>query len=351
MKRKPARRKNKRILNRSQKKYFFRIGVFVLLFSISLIFLFMYTFEKYLNQNFVSALSTSSYSILDDNIPTVSYIVVEDLSVRPTVIKKVNYIIFDKLNQKASIYNIPLYVNYEISGRFGNEEFSKLFALGAMNAKDPLKAGTELINRSIFKLFGFKVDKYVLTDVSQEEFFDRMWREGGHINIFNLKNVTNFENSLKTDLSLAELNSLLTFLDSLPSDRIMDNAITPQCFCDTESFDNKIKEETIESAIAKENKNIAILNGTDYNGLASFGARVVKNIGGRIVAVGNTEKQYNTSVVIADDPDSKTAAFLSRVFMIPQVISKTESYSFMENEIDRSDVVVIFGFDTSGDLY
>ena len=78
---------------------------------------------------------------------------------------------------------------------------------------------------------------------------------------------------------------------------------------------------------------------------------MVSNIGGRVVAVDNTDKFYDQSVIITDDINSKTAAFLSRVFNISTIITKEESHSFIETEIDRSDVSVIFGFDTSGDLY
>lgn len=351
MKRKPARKKSRSILNRSQKKRMTRIVVAGLFFVMSLVFLFSYTFHNYLNQNFASALSATSYSISDDNIPTVSYIVVENISANPIVVKKISFLIFDKENQKASIYNISTHVNYEIPGRFGNEEFSKMFALGAMNSENALASGTDLINRSIFKLFGFKVDRFLLVDSSQEAFFDKLWREGGSINILSLKSVSNFQNTLQTNLSLKEFNNLLSFLNSLPQDRIIDSTNTPKSFNDTTAFDEIIKEETYESYIAEEKKNIAILNGTNYNGLATFGSRVVENIGGRVVAVNNTENFYEKSIIVAEDPNSRTAGFLSRVFKIPNIIQKEEARSFNENEIDRSDITVIFGFDTSGDLY
>lgn len=351
MKRKPAHKKIRSIVNRSQKKRIVRIVVAGLFFVTSLIFLFSYSFHNYLNQNFASALSATSYSISDDNIPTVSYIVVENISANPIVVKKISFLMLDKQNQKVNIYNIPTHVNYEIPGKFGNEEFSKMFALGAMNSENALVSGTDLINRSIFKLFGFKVDRFLLVDSSQEAFFDKLWREGGSINIFNLKSVSNFQNTLQTNLNLKELNNLLSFINSLPQDRIIDSTNTPKSFNDTSAFDETIKEETYESFVAEEKKNIAILNGTNYSGLATFGSRVVKNIGGRVVAVNNTEKIYEKSVIVAQDPNSQTAAFLSRVFRIPNIIRKEEARSYNENEIDRSDVTVIFGFDTSGDLY
>jgi len=352
MKRKPVRRKSKSaVVNRSTKKNVRNVVVVVCLFFLSLTFLFSYSFLKYLNQNFASALSSSSYSILDDNIPTLSYIVAEDLNANPIVLKKVNFIIFDKGNNKVSIYDIPLNVNYEIPGRFGNDEFSKLFALGSMNSSNPLDTGSHLISRSIFKLFGFKVDKFILTDFTHESFFDRLWREGGFLNLISLKSIYSLEGSLKTDMSLREFYDLLSFVYSLPQDRIIFEVNTPRSYTNTQSFDDAIRELTYDSEISQEKKNIAVLNGTNYNGLASFGSRVISNVGGRAVAVNNSEKFYEKSVIISDDIDSKTVMFLSRVFIIPEIVQKEQARSYLENEVDRSDITIIFGFDTSGDLY
>jgi len=355
MKRIPAQRKNKSVsktsINRSVRRRVYRIGLVSLVFIFSLLFLFSYTFFKYLNQNFASAYSANSYSISDDKIPTVSYIVAEDLSSNPIVIKKVNFIIFNKENKKVSIYDIPIDVDYSLPGKFGSEVIAKTFALGGLNSEDRYFSGAEAVNRSLFKLFGFKVDKYVLTDREHESFFDELWHEGGALNLMSLKNVSDLKESLRTDLDVREFYDLLSFVYSLPSDRVVSEVNMPKNFNDTDTFDKYIREFTYESFLAKENKNISVLNGTDSPGLASFGSRVLLNFGGNIVATQNTSKTYDKSVIIADDVNSSTAGFLSRVFKINTIISKEQAGGYMENEIDRSDVLVIFGFDTLGDLY
>ncbi len=351
MKRSPAQRKKKSIVNRSARRKLYRVALASGVFLLSLLFLFSYGFYKYLNQNFASALSMSSYSLTDDDIPTISYIVVEDFSSDPIIVKKVNFIIFDKEGKRVSIHNIFLDREYSIPGKFGSEEFSKIFALGGLNSSDKLLSGSTIINRSIFKLFGFKVDKFLLVEESHEEFFDRIWHEGGLFNLVSLKDISNLSSSLVTDIELREFYNLMSFVYSLPQDRVVDEVNTPDCFCDTRLFDDSIREVTYDSSISKEKKNVAVLNGTNYSGLAGFGSRVVLNIGGRVVATENTERYYDQSVIIADDVNSKTALFLSRVFNIPTILPKEESSSFIENEVDRSDVSIIFGFDTSGDLY
>ena len=355
MKRAPAQRKSKSrsktVVNRSVRKKLYRLGLVSVVFLVSFLFLFSYSFYKYLNQRFASALSATSYSITDDPMPTVSYIVAEDLGADPVVVKKVSYIVFNKDSKKVSIFDLPVDVNYEIPGKFGSEVLSKVFALGGMNSDDKLVPGAEAINRSVFKLFGFKVDKFVLTDQQHDEFFDGLWHEGGVLNLVSLKNVTSLGDSLKTDMDLREFYDLISFVYSLPEDRIIDENFSPSDFNNTLAFDDFIKEYTYESILAKEQKNISVLNGTNHSGLASFGSRVISNFGGRVVATQNSSNTYDTSYIIADDVNSQSVAFLSRVFNIKNIISKDEPHSFIESVVDRSDIVVIFGFDTSGDLY
>lgn len=355
MKRTPAQRKyksgSKTAVNRSVRKKIFRIGLVFVVFLISFIFLFSYTFYKYLNQKFASASSSTSYSISDDQISTVSYIVAEDLESDPIAVKKVNFIIFNKENKRISLYDLPVDVSYSLPGKFGSEPLEKVFALGGLNSDNRFISGAEAVNRSIFKLFGFKVDKFVLIDKNHEEFFDKLWHEGGVINFMSVKDVSSLGESLKTNLDIREFYSLLSFINSLPKDRIVNENNGPKSFEDTSRFDSFIKEFTYDSVLAREHKNISVLNGTNYAGLASFGNRIITNAGGRIVATRGASRTYDQSVIIADDKNSQTVGFLSKVFQISNIISKDEARSFLENEIDRSDVVVIFGFDTSGDLY
>ena len=357
MKKIPARRKysssSKKGLTRSARRNIRSVIIVVVVFVFSFLFLFSYTFYKYLNQRFASALSSTSYAISDETIPTISYIVAEDLKSDPVVIKKVEFFILNKDINYVFSFNVPVDTNYEIPGRFGSETLDKVFALGELNAQDKYVSGAEAINRSIFKLFGFKVDKFVVTDTKYEDFFDKLWSGGGILNMMKMKDVTSLGDHLKTDMDIREFYSLTSFISSLPKDSIVEKNIVPKSFSNTDVFDNFIRESTLDSVLSREKKSIAVLNGTSYSGLASFGSRVINNFGGRVVATQNTTKTYDKSVIVTDNPTSETVLFLSRVFRISNIISKAEakSHSIMENEVDRSDIVVILGFDTSGDLY
>ena len=355
MKNSPAQRKyksgSKTSVNRSVRKRMLRIGLVLLVFLFSLGLLFSYTFYKYLNQKFASASSSSSYSISDDLIPTISYIVVDDLESDPIVVKKVHFIIFNKNNKKVSIFDLPVDRDFSLPGKFGNEFLSRVFALGSLNSEDRFLSGADYVNRSILKLFGFKVDKFLLTDKEHEYFFDGLWRNGDVLSIKSLRDVTGLDGSFKTDIDIREFYDLMSFVKSLPSDRVVDDTNYPQSFEDTGVYDNSIREITYDSDVAREKKNISVLNGTNFAGLASFGARVIENYGGRVVATDSTSRTYDKSVIITDDVSSRTTGFLSRVFKIDNIVSKNQAGIYTENEVDRSDVVVIFGFDSSEDLY
>jgi hypothetical protein len=359
MRRLPVRKSNRykrktKIIHRGTKKYLTKIVLAAIVILVSIVFLGFIFLNKFLNQNFASALSPSDRSILTDNLPAISYIVVNDLRSDPIVPYKVQYIVLDKDDQKLMIYDVPLTLKFDVPGKFGIEEFSKIFALGGLNSNDPLKSGMAIIDTSLFRLFGFKVDKYVIADRSLESTLDDFWQSGAGFSMFSMldpKTNAKYKNSLRTDLERKEFNNIKSFIQSLTSDRVVEKTLDNASFDDPSKIDDDIKDLTFDSQIAKENKNIAVLNGTDSGGLALFGARVVENAGGRIVAIHNCSRFYDQSYIIADDKNTATVAYLARVFNIKNILTKSEALSFNENEISRSDVILILGFDTAGDLY
>ena len=100
--------------------------------------------------------------------------------------------------------------------------------------------------------------------------------------------------------------------------------------------------------LSKEKKSIAVLNGTDQSGVASFGTRVIRNFGGRVVATGNTNESYEESILIVDDPTSESTRIISEIFGIKNIILYSDIRGFSESEINRSDMTIIFGLDFAG---
>jgi hypothetical protein len=354
MKRRSARKiqNKKKFIHRGNKKAIYRTLLVLSLFLFSLAFLGSYLAYQRLNKSFALALDSGSdgYSAVSDQYPALIYAVVGDLKSDPLIISDLKYLVFDKKNKKVLIYHIPVQYKFDIAGRYGEEEISKVLALGALNSENPLEDGTKTLKNSILKIFGFKVDKFLIASKNSRSLFDDLLGNGSFLDLLKLKDFVAVRDEFKTDLTLEEFYSLFTFVKSIPNDRLINKALVLEDLTDPTIIDASFEDIGLDSYVNQESKNISVLNGTDISGVASLGARVVKNMGGRVVALGNADRTYSLSVIVADDLDSKTVRFLSRVFNIKNVVKKADGY-VQEHEVDRSDIVVIMGFDTTEKLY
>ena len=354
MKRRPAHKiqKKKKVINRGNIKVIYRTLIAFSLFFISIVFLSFYLMYKSLNASFASAsdYENTDYTVISDQFPTLVYAVVDDLKIDPLIIKDLKFLVFDRSNKKVLLYSIPVEYKFDIAGKYGVEEISKVLALGALNSENPLEDGSRVLKNSMFKIFGFKVDRFLLADKNSRSLFDDLLGNGSFLDLIKLRDFLKVHDDFKTDLSLEEFYNLFTFVKSIPNDRLIGRVLTQKDFEDSTVIDASYEDISLNSYLSSESKNISVLNGTDIPGLAYLGARVVENMGGRVVALGNADKTYSESVVVCDDLNSETCRFLRRVFNINKVVEKAENY-VREREVDRSDIVVILGFDTSGELY
>ena len=337
---KPARRKsNKKIITRGVKKTFLRyLAPAVLLVVVGIAFT-AFSFYKYLHQNIASAFSSSSYSILEDPISTVLVINADkDIS-------KLTYVIFDKNSQKITYYNIPLDTQVEVPGQFGNEKIGSLFSLAGLDPTTDQEKKVEFVKSAVFKLFAFKVDKYVIADPVYSDKVATFIHDGNLIPFTGFHKIT----GVKTDLNLQEIFSLASFIKSLPE--TMKTDATFIVGDSEQDFDDTIQDETSDYTVAKEKLSLAVINGTDTTGFASFGARVLQNAGGRVVGINSSVNTYEKSYIVTDEKDTATVSYISRVFGIQNIISKSEAKNFTESEIDRADVTLILGFDISKSMY
>ena len=354
MKRRPAHKiqKKKKFINRANKKTVYRILSIVSLFLVSLAFLGSLSVYKRLTKSFTSALNSGSesYSTVSDRYPTLVFATVDDIKTDLLVITDLKYVIFDKNNKKVLVYKIPVEYKFEVAGKYGEEGISKVLALAALNSSDPFKDGPGILKNSILKIFGFKVDKFLISSKKSSYLFNDLLGNGSFLDLLRLKEFSELSGEFKTDLSLEEFYDLFTLVKSIPNDRLFTKELTAEDLSNPSTLDTILEDIGVDSFVSTESKSISILNGTNISGVASLGARVVKNMGGRVVALGNADRTYSTSIIVADDPDSETCKLLSRVFNIKNVVAKSEN-SIQEHEVDRSDIVVIMGFDTTEELY
>lgn len=354
MKSRPALKaqKKKKFINRGIKKAVYRTLIVLSLFISALLFLGGYLTYQRLTGSFASAMDSGNggYSTISDQFPTLVYVVVKDLKSDPQIILDIKYLVFDRSGKKILVYTIPVEYKFDLAGKYGEEEISKALALSALNSNNPIEDGINGLKNSVLKIFGFKVDKFILANASSRNLFDDLLGNGSFLDYFKLKQFMEIQDEFKTDLTLEEFYNLFSFIKSIPNDRLINKILALGDLTDSKIIDASFEDISLDSYVSQESKNVSVLNGTDISGIASLGARIVKNMGGRVVALGNADKTYSQSVIIADDPNSQTCRFISRVFNIRNIVSKTTG-SIQEHEVDRSDIVVIMGFDTTEKLY
>lgn len=286
----------------------------VVLLLVSIIFILGLGFYKKITQNYASASSPNSYSIRNQDIYTLLYMS-DDFYY-------LNF--FDTRNKKVISYNIPLNLTLDVPGKYGEEEISKVRALGKLNNKEDEML---LVTRSIAKLFGYKVDKYIVS---------------GHNMTLGMSDF--YKDIKESNVSLNDAYYMFTFIKSLPSDRFIKKDFTFDYASNTDLIDADIRDLTFDSKVALEKKSIAVLNGTDMPGLANYASRIIVNEGGRVVSTGNSQIPYDETLLVVDDPESQTVTEMVHSFGIKKVLRKSQS-EINENEVDRADIVLILGLD------
>lgn len=343
MPKRPARKKrSRRSSNKKRPSTRKRTVLMVLLFSIATLFLAGYVSYKKLNREFASAFSSNSMDVLSKDFFTTAFLVIDDFEAEPLLVRKVSLYVLDKSTLKIIRYNIPTETVIDVPGKYSKEPFSNIMALGRMSGDDIYQSG-QLMTDSIFKLLAFPVDRYVVVESGGENFFRGLFQ--GDLVLSNEKDMWVLKEMIKTNMDVRELYKVYTFANSLPEDRIWQKEVEGSYLDQPNLIDEEFMDLTFDSELSREKKNIAVLNGTEESGLANFGARVVKNFGGRVVAVGNSKSTYEKSVIITDDPISESTRILKQIFNIENVILYSEAHNFPESEINRSDVTIILGLD------
>lgn len=343
-------RDKRKIVDRANRKYFTQMFIGAGIFAAAVIFLAGFSIFKYLNQTFASASSVSSYDLNSENVVTLSFIEVADLNSEPLILKSLKYVIYDKANSKISYFDIPLGISVDMAGKFGVDEVSKSFALGALNAEDKIQAGIEAVNSVILKIFAYKIDRYILVNSNNSVDLLASLSGDGILEFINPQKAAVLKKSTISNLTIAEYYSLANFARSIPKDKVSNYSVSQGDIENSQVIDDFIQNISFDKDPASEDLSVSVLNGTNFPGVASFGARLVTNAGGRVVSVNNASRQYETSFIISDEIDSQLLKYIAHSFGIRQVVSKEKASAFGESGVDMSDITVIIGFDSPGIL-
>ena len=300
--------------------------------------LFLY---KSISKRFVSADSPTTYLTSSNDIRTLLVVSVDDIDSGNLEIADIVFFTFDTVDRSIMQISIDEEITLDMPGKFLEEKLNKALVLGSSlnNSSDQL-TNMNTVSHVIQKLMGYNVDNFILTGAEDYDLVLKTLTKSDPASFGRLL----LKGDLVTNLSLNDLYSLYLVAAESEELNYQKYAVSTDNYS-AALVDKYIYDMSFNSRAASEKKTVSVLNATDIVGVAAFGGRVVRNIGGHVVAENNSVSKVEESVIIADTYDSETLKRIANYFGVSKIYLKTDQHGFFNNEIDRSDITLILGFD------
>ncbi len=334
--------------NKSLKKKIYKIFSAFVLLLVASAFLGFLSIKKTLSKTFVSADSNTSFDIMSEEHATLAIITVDDIDADPVKISGLDVILFDKDKKKVVTFEIPTTHSIDVSGRYGDEEISKLISLGMLDSDDVLD-GADFVKRNLEVKFAHSIDRYLILENDISNSVLDSFKTGKSSGLLNSEVISNLLLNSLTDLRVREFYDLYTFVNGLPSDRFISHLLSEDTLSDSNYIDAVIRDISFDSKVSLEQSSVAVLNGTNISGTATYGSRVLENLGAHVISVANAKETYHESILVVSDPNLAVVKEIQRFFKINKVLSKSE-FTGNEGVADRADVTLIIGFDIANAL-
>lgn len=231
------------------------------------------------------------------------------------------------------LVKIPEKTLIEVTHGFGKYRLESIYGLGLIENR-----GGELLVDSIQESFGIPIDGYILTEKDPQSSMTKIIIES-------------IQKKTSTNLGRLTLLRLWWQISKLRADQIKEFSLAPENGLrrvgqadgltafefDPDKTDQFLGGCFKEPNIRQEDLTIAILNATDHLGLAQRVARLVSNIGGRVVIIGDFEQKINDCQIWVSAGVNKSQTF-SRFSKIYHCQLKPGPVSEM-----RADLVIVLG--------
>ncbi len=226
--------------------------------------------------------------------------------------KKLSAISFVNLQprqKKITVLHISDSVYLDVPKGYGEWTIGSIFPLGQEDGGK----GTALLRLSLSRLVGLPVDGIIIKEGSAqtaEEIITSLRK--------NQLAFLGISQNLKSNISTWELITLGQFIASVRTDKVVsldlakstitESKLLPDSSrvlgIDTIQLDSFIRDRLADTAITDENATIAVLNATSHPGLANFASRMITNMGGTVVFLGNSETFQEKTQVVDRGEDS-----------------------------------------------
>jgi len=273
---------------------------------------------------------------------------VDDFNNPTSLINTLSILTVEVRSRKAGIYQLPTDLEVGNLGGFGQNKIYSLYGLANLT----LKKDINFISDQVQEVFSLPIDGFLFTDNAGFSRLSKSFGEDLGLSsiksgdyLFFLKHVGSLPQlfgSLKTNLDTVTLLNLFNKILSNRFNTFESGKINA-------SFVDNPSDYFLDSIIEEEAKTTIVLNGTKIPLLASSRARLIRNIGGRVLETANAPGDpYPKSVIISNDKQSYTLKRLSETFGI----SDLRLFSSFEDDPKlsqflRADIIILLGPDSA----
>lgn len=238
---------------------------------------------------------------------------------------------------------IPTGTLIETAAGYGTYRIESIYPLGELDGR-----GWDLLKESLEKHYGLPIDGWIDGQSYDLE---------AEINEEKVKSIISslfssaISGRVKTSFSIVDLIGFYFNALAIPPHRVdflnlkeiagAEEVKLPDgqraVRVEVDRSDQIVRKWFADSRIREEGKAIAVLNGTDHSGLGAQAARILENIGGKIIRVGQGPAEKNYCLIQAEPNDRQSYTFkkISRIFQCRSAEG--------EREYPRAEIVVIVG--------
>jgi len=307
-------------------------GFAVLSVVISVFILLGISVYKFINAPFTSASNVyqNDSNVWKPDNTNVLLILLDDRNDKYSEIKKLGLINFDIPTKRYTIYWVPVDTEIDYALNYGKGTFSRILAVGNTDQD----RGIFLLNKTILKTLAIKVDGYIAVD---QDGLNKITDVSGKINqedlssslrLRNLPNlpklVSTFRNNANTNLHLSDIKSIIGFIRNTSETSSSIESLTKYHLIDSENWDSLWQSKLDMSGVKKEAVKVFVANASKdpkIPGLATWGARVVKNIGASVLETQNAFVDFDEDTIITDNTDLETVKKLAQSLGIKNIIN------------------------------
>ncbi len=220
--------------------------------------------------------------------------------------QRVDILSYNPVQQTILLLKLPndTYMNLPMS--YGNWPVGSIYQLGQVE-NPPI--GARLLKESVSEALGIPIDDYIIFSGKDANLPVETTVDNIRHSVFYALGTLG---SIKTDLSLSELNSLYWDLSNVRFDKVKvvdlgTSQITQSLLLpdgsrvlalNTLLLDQFLQGQLLDSTMASEGVSVAVENATSRPQLAAFAARMINNLGGRVIFTDNSPVSLEKSVVI-----------------------------------------------------